>query len=49
MAFTDAIDPNNTLATLNTFNDSNDNVSLAMILDSAIQRTYHQLLLMCDM
>jgi hypothetical protein len=47
MAFTEAIvDPNN--AMMNTFNDAND-VPLSMILDSAIQRTYHQLLLMSDM
>ena len=46
MAFATEVDP---LAMMpNSFNDSND-VPLSLILDSAIQRTYHQLVLMSDM
>jgi hypothetical protein len=50
MAFADALaaDPLALMNTNNSFNDTND-VPLSLILDSAIQRTYHQLVLMSDM
>lgn len=52
MAYADAplAEANNSLTTMNNnmFSDSND-VPLSLILDSAIQRTYHQLIVMSDM
>lgn len=48
MALADAIDTNNALVAMGNVNDAND-IPLSMVLDSAIQRTYHELTLMTEL